>query len=545
MGLLGFVCPSGGFLPLVAVFGCLLPIASSAPAPQERGQKEQGGEESTVKALRRVANALALAADRAHRRAQEAERLAEAARRRSNEAAAALRRLRKSLGLPVGQPAPPVPGRGKAAEVRDQGSVDRAVAPKADGRSRLAGETDKHAAATRSAAENKALYLPRERAAHRSAGARRVVRDAYTFNPGDAPDMGDLDIYTGWQWGINVARGETTFVGKPLGSIPKTGHVDLARLSIQPDPAKNAVEVKWGLRRFNLGDTTVTDCDFTDIQREHGIYDEVSGHGLYRGNTFLRLGGQAIQMAYRDGPVQQYKASNMPYTGRATYVLDGNHAVDTGLHGSRSGFVWTFFDPGTHAQPATVVVRDCTSVQAWESPRTASGPGSPAVRCPGGLVVHHYQHVKPEAAPATETLAIDNCLFDHTLGSMPVMAIRGVGTILIEDSCFLARKHRNPVVDIDDLPNMPSGKVILENNVSPKGMEVFLHVRGKRVCSMHCPGKRIEIDVRTLERTESEPKDDPVTRLVSPLADRRVAPGIHTQPIGHIDDIGTVKASYR
>lgn len=558
MGRLGFGCPQNGrFTPPARVWvlwaaaflcphaGATSPgpaVPSTAPGPVIQ---EGTSEESAVKALRRIADALAVAADRAHRRAQEAELLAKAARRRSNEAGAALRRLREELGLPPAGPASPPPGQGKAAQIREEARVNAPVAPKAGLRKRLAAETDKHAAAGRSAAENKALYLPRERAAHRLSGTRTVVHDGFTFSPGEAPDMGDLEIYTAWQWAINVARGSIPFAGKRPGSVPKTGHVDLARLSIQPSTSKGAVEMLWGLRRYNLGDTTVTDCDFSNLPREHAIYDEVSGHALYRGNTFLRIGGQAIQMAYRDKPIDQYMASNMPYTGRATYVLDGNHAVDTGLHGSRSGFVWTFFDPGTHAHPATVVLRDCTSVQAWGKARGASGPGSPMVRCPGGLVVHHYQHVNPKAAPATETVAIDNCLFDHTLGSMPVIAIRGVGTILIEDSCFLAREHRNPVVDIDDLPNMPSGTVILENNVSPEGMEMFLHVRGKRVCSMHCPGKRIEIDVRTLAMVESEPKDDPVTRLVSPLANRSVAPGIHPQPLGHIDDIGTVKHQYR
>lgn len=550
---LGCLC-NGRFAPLgavlAAVFLCSQAAAASSvavPSPVIPLATTQEGtsEQSAVKALRRIADALALAADRAHRRAQEGELLAKAARRRSNEAGAALRRLRKELGLPPAEPVQPPPRTGEAAKVREKNRVDVPVAPKARLLNRLAAETHKHAAAGRSAAENKALYLPRERAAHRLSGRRRTAHKGGTFSPGEAPDMGDLDISATWQWAINVARGGTPFAGKRLGSVQKTGHVDLARLSIQPSTSKDAVAMLWGLRRYNLGDTTVTDCDFSNITREHAIYDEVSGHALYRGNTFLRIGGQAIQMAYRDKPFAQYMASNMPYTGRATYVLDGNHAVDTGLHGSRSGFVWTFFDPGTHAQPATVVLRDCTSVQAWGKGRGASGPGSPTVRSPGGLVVHHYQHVNAKAAPATETVAIDNCLFDHTLGSMPVMALRGVGTILIEDSCFLAREHRNPVIDIDDLPNMPSGKVILENNVSPEGMEVFLHVRGKRVCSMHCPGKRIEIDVRTLEMVESEPKEDLVTRLISPLANRSVAPGVHPQPLGHIDDIGTVKHRYR
>ena len=76
---------------------------------------------------------------------------------------------------------------------------------------------------------------------------------------------------------------------------------------------------------------TVGDCDFTGIPKEHGIYDDGAGHALYRGNTFKNLGGQAIGSPIEDQPFGQYGASNMPFTGRATYVLEDNHAVDTGL----------------------------------------------------------------------------------------------------------------------------------------------------------------------------------------------------------------------
>ena len=136
---------------------------------------------------------------------------------------------------------------------------------------------------------------------------------------------------------------------------------------------------------------------------------------------------------------------------------------------------------------------------------------------------------------------MDDCLFDHTASEMPIAAIRGVGLVIIEDSCFLARSHRNPVVDIDDLPDMPSGRVVLQNNVSPAGMEVWLHVRGKRVCSLHCPGERIGVDVETLAVTRGEPRTDREVELLSPLRERRAPSGIHEQPLGHVDDLGTVR----
>ena len=51
--------------------------------------------------------------------------------------------------------------------------------------------------------------------------------------------------------------------------------------------------------------------------------------------------------------------------------------------------------------------------------------------------------------------------------------------------------------------------------------------------------------MKTLEVTESEVRDDPLTRLISPLAERTVAAGIHPQPPGHIDDLGTVELRVR
>lgn len=501
----------------------LTPIPAGPTVPQE-GQAEL---EAAARDAAALAEEFEAAARAARDRAKDARRRAEAARRRSNEAGAALRRLRAELGLPPLNAAPePTP-----EELR----------------ARFAAERDKHAAAERTPRENKARYLGRARGSRPSKGQR--VNESYTFDPGAAPDMGGLVIRTAGQWAINVARGGERFAGKRPGSVPKTGHVDYARLDIAP-AAGSGRGMKWGIRRFNMGDVTVRDCDFTGIPREHGIYDEISGHALYRGNTFKDLGGQAIQLAYRDQPFQQYWASNMPYTGRATYVLEDNHAVDTGLDASRSGFVWTFFDPGTHRHPASIVLRGCTSVQEWARPRLASGQAVDAdnpraVRSPGGLVVQHFQHVRPKERPATELLVVDNCLFDHTSSSMPFAAIRGVERIYIEDSCFLARAHRNPVVDIDDIPNMPSGRIVLQNNVSPEGMEVWLRVRGERICSMHCPGERIEIDVKTLEVTRGAPKVDREVGLLSPLRARRAGDGIRQQPLGHVDDLGTVRAAYR
>ncbi|MEM8713482.1 MAG: hypothetical protein AAGG01_21260 [Planctomycetota bacterium] len=407
-------------------------------------------------------------------------------------------------------------------------------------------ERDKHAAAKRTAEQNKAVYYGVKRAQH-DAFPREILQKTFTYPPGQAPDMADLEIRAKWQWGVNIARGRGSFQGPGAAGLSKTGHVDLARLLVRPD-VKTADHggMKWGLRRYNLGDSTVVDCDFDSIPLEHGIYDNLSGDGLYSGNTFHRLGGQAIQIAYRDQAYEQYKADNLPFSEPPLLIVEDSHAADCGRHASKSGFTWTFFDYGTHEAPSTIILRGCTSVHAWDMTRTQGGAKvkadhPQAIRSPGGLVVHQFQHSKDEAVGeettyAVENLVIDNCLFDHTLGGNPVAAVRGIEKILVEDSCFIARSHRNPFFDVDDIEGRPSRWLILENCVSPKGSEVFLRVRKKKVRSLHCPGQRIEIDLRTLEQRVTEIQDDPITELQSPLAYRRPASGIHDQPPGHVDD---------
>ena len=91
-----------------------------------------------------------------------------------------------------------------------------------------------HAAATRTSEENKQAYLPKKRAS-RVRSASRTRGTGYTFGPGQAPDIGDIDFYAEWQWCLNVSRGGSRFRGARPGSVAKTGHVDLARLTIQPD----------------------------------------------------------------------------------------------------------------------------------------------------------------------------------------------------------------------------------------------------------------------------------------------------------------------
>ena len=61
---------------------------------------------------------------------------------------------------------------------------------------------------------------------------------------------------------------------------------------------------------------------------------------------------------------------------------------------------------------------------------------------------------------------------------------------------------------------------------------------------LHCPGKRFEIDVKTLKVTEVEVQDDPITRLISPLEGRVARGGIGSPSRGGRVDLGTVPPRY-
>lgn len=490
------------------------------------------------------------AQEEAERAARELEAVAEEMERIAAEAQAAAKRARAravAARLRVNELVPATPGKPKVVPRPKLERTGETLGMSRGGPS----VEEIHRAANRTAEENKQVFLGAKRASRQRSNARQAIRRSLTYSPGEAPDLGDLDLYANWQWAINIARGSGSFHDAPPGSIARNGHIDYARLTIQPDPGTFAEKgLKWGMRRHNLGDVTVVDCDFTGIPEEHGIYDALSGHALYRGNTFLNLGGQGIQIAHRDAPFQQYQGDNLPYASPPLIILEDNHAVDCGQHASRSGFVWTFFDPGNVRQPGTVILRGCTSVHRWDFTRTTGGDmvgpdHKRAVRSPGGMVVQHYKPIgkitaeQPNRYP-TRNVVIDRCLFDFTQSEMPVVAIRGVETVLIEDSCFIARDHKNPHIDIDGVGDQETGLVILENVVSPAAHRVWLRLRGKRVRHVHCPGRRVEIDVKSGEIRDFEVMDDVLTTVDSPLSSRTVAPGIHKQPAGHVDHIGAL-----
>lgn len=361
----------------------------------------------------------------------------------------------------------------------------------------------------------------------------REVLGTETFFAHQAPDIGDMDVRAEFQWGINVA----------VGNDPnqKTGNMDIERCSFTHDGGvdwPSHTGMKWGMRRLDLGDTYVGDCDFFDIPQEHGIYDSLGAHGYYRGCTFKNIGSQAIQFAYRDAPYGQYSPDNDPFTKDPIIVVEDCHVVDSGQQGTRPSFAYTFFDPGTVEHPGTLILRDTTYVCDWDTPRSTYYGD---LHSTGGLVVHQYQQLS-EDSPATKLVVLTNTLWDATKGDRPIVAIRGTEEIVLHDSCFIARgEHRYPFVDIDgDFDANSSGKVIIDNCVSPGPTPVMLRVRRENICSMHQPGRRVVVDVKSGEIVEEgESQGSPAASIQSPLAFKvgTVPSGVTPQPEGHVDDM--------
>ena len=88
---------------------------------------------------------------------------------------------------------------------------------------------------------------------------------------------------------------------------------------------------------------------------------------------------------------------------------------------------------------------------------------------------------------------------------------------------------------------IPCGRVILQNCVTTPQEPVRIRIRRKVVCSVHCPGKRIEIDVASGKITTSEIRDEPLTRVIHPLKPPILSPGKHAQPRGHVDAMGPIE----
>lgn len=451
---------------------------------------------------------------------------------------------------------------------------------------------DAHDAAGRTAQQNKDAFMWAKRNSRNDPPKERIFKSLMNA-AGAAPDMGDMEVLGQWSMCVGSSRHNRAmkytgdlfadwekagshgiFVDPNPETRPKSGNIDIARCSFQPHPTwastpKRAGQkpfwpsrnLKWGFRRYNLGDTTVTDCDFSNIHEEHGCYDDISGHALYQGSTFWNSGGQALQVAHRSKPYQQYPSDNMPFTGRPIAIVDDCHAVDLGQYAARRSYNWTFFDYGIRQFPATIILRNCTTVQAWEQAMIrgtnehCSVDHPDAVQSSKGVVITQSQHADTPAGQYNVEFAVmDNCVFDFTQSQDNFGDFRGCETILVSHCTFINRDMKQNWLGVDS-PRYgnASGTFIIQDCISPDDQRGFLRIMGTPVMyqgrpfSLHCPGQRFEIDVATRTVREVPMKRDQILDLISPLEGRgdAVKSGFTPQPDGHVDDLGTVRRQYR
>ena len=247
-------------------------------------------------------------------------------------------------------------------------------------------------------------------------------------------------------------------------------------------------QMKWGMRGYNPGDLFVVDNDFTEIKREHGMYVSTGNSSSFKGCTFLRVGSQGIQIVNRPVSYQQYDADNLPPSKSPSHIIEDSHFIDCGYRGDRPSYNASYFDPGSEYHPSTVKFTDSSWVSHWAT------PGSRGNYSTGAFVITQYNEGDPDENPVG-SVVIQNCLFDFTGGDRSIGNIRGAGTILIEDSCFIARAHKQPWIDVNKDSDYTTEHIFVKNCRS-RGVKVRVWNHGEVVArvDLECPGGSLYID---------------------------------------------------
>ena len=216
-------------------------------------------------------------------------------------------------------------------------------------------------------------------------------------------------------------------------------------------------------------------------QAEHCVYNDLYGPGHIVGNTFRRMGGRGVYIAYRPFTFQQYPPDNPPMSQDNHFLYDNNHCLDLDQDAGRGAFNLTFFDYGDPAFPSTIVVRNSTFLgrtpffrrRNSNEKRPLSDTQAIAnpqewVRSNGGIVFTNYEFGSRPAVPdpgnpyvgltgfggsagdfdnpgydpATDDhicakMVIQNNLFHYTRMEKPVIKVDGVGELIIENCVFI------------------------------------------------------------------------------------------------------------
>lgn len=225
-----------------------------------------------------------------------------------------------------------------------------------------------------SSAQNAALFIPgiQDARAARTAGTGQTPSACADAWPGV---IGDGRFESDWQWVHNYSTFDCTW---PFPA--QTNVCILDNNGYYADPA-NFEDIKWFIRRFNVPGSITQNCDFIGGLfytgsgdpafnlapgiSEHADYDSPHGSSVRIGNTATNLGGHFHYAAHRPYDTAQYQPDNSDYTSPPLYLVQNCHAHNTDMDPSRGGGSLQFFDHGNPTHPGTIIVRNCTFVQAW------------------------------------------------------------------------------------------------------------------------------------------------------------------------------------
>lgn len=320
-----------------------------------------------------------------------------------------------------------------------------------------------HLCTGNTAAENKRLIVPHILAARSPRefweGANYVQHEA-GWNQTEWTE-GDLVVenkftLTEWHWASNLFQN---------GYQERPGKYVWRNVLTQPKMDPFYAGMRWGTREHNVPERHFIDCDFFANLDSHGAYISPYEDTTFDRCTFVRCGGQGIQVTYRPyNPDLSYPGDNRHFAKKTRHVLRDSHFIDCGETGPSRSFAATYQNPGSPEFKASVLVENCSFVEAYSQPF-----GYKDWKSTGALLLSPMPFSQPEVLTSniTESLVVRNTLFDYTKGDRPIALIRSTDEVLIEDCMFIARDYEG-VVSIN-AANAHTGtskvkRIVLRNN---------------------------------------------------------------------------------
>lgn len=291
-----------------------------------------------------------------------------------------------------------------------------------------------HLAAGNTSAQNKRLIVPHILAARSPReywkGAN-FVQHAPGWNQTEWTE-GDLVVEnkyteTEWHWASNLFQN---------GLQERPGKYVWRNVLAQPQMDPFYAGMRWGTREYNAPERHFIDCDFFANLDSHGAYISPYSDTTFDRCTFVRCGGQGLQVAYRPLPHAQYGADNRFYEKKPRHVLRDSHFIDCGETGPSRSFSASYFNPGAQGLKGSLLVENCSFVA--EFAETFNYFGSLST---GALLVSPMQANPILTTNMMDRVEVRNCLFDYTKGDRAMATIRATDEVLFEDCMFIAREY--------------------------------------------------------------------------------------------------------